>query len=139
MSGDVRFIRVRGRIVPIRGGHAKKEMAKGSKPTGLVFKMKPTTAGERFGSGFRRFGKVGLGVGGFFGGAAGALTVASQSLGSRGRALGIAAGAVAGGIAGAAQGGLSWGLVGGGLTAAFGPRHKAQVVGVRFMGRKKKK
>lgn len=147
MSGDVRFVRIGGRIVPIRGkgngqgGGKAKAAPQPAKRTTLILKVKKTTAGERFKSGFKRFGTMGAYAGGALGGVGGAIAggAAGGKQGGRlGVGLGAAAGLVAGAAAGAVQGGVSWGLWGGGASAAFGRRRKIEVVRPRLAGRKKK-
>lgn len=130
MAGDVRFARIHGRIVPIRGGHAQAELKKGKKPTGIIFKTKPVSAGQRF----ARSGKLGAKAGAIFGAAQGAAIGAFRSpFKGKQKAVFVASAAVGGAISGAVQ----FGLLGGAFGAVFGPRHQAVPVAMRFKGKKK--
>lgn len=141
-----RFIRVHGRIVPIKDGQssgsAPKKAATRGKPLGLIAEVRTrnTTVGSRFAAGFKGVGKVGAFVGALAGGAMGLAqggAAVGQHLGrlggkmtagrfALGSAATLGAGVLGAGV-GALSAGLQWGLIGGGINAGFGARKQMSV------------
>lgn len=121
-TGKVRFIRVHGRVVPVR--------SKGGdniKPVGIAARLRKVSAGERFKQG----AKVGSVIGAIGGGAATAALVAMAGAGGKN--------ALVQGAVGAVRGGIGWGLLGGAGNALFGRREQVQfgIVGEKIIRKKR--
>lgn len=120
---NVRFVRINGRVVPIRGqgpsNQAPKKIDINKMRIGIA--KRDISAGERFEKGFGIGSKIGAGVGGI-GGAIGSF--AASEGGIKKRLLMTGAGAVLGGV----TTGLGWGVLGGAGNAAFGKRKEQKIV-----------
>ena len=121
-DGNVRFVRIRGRVVPIRGKGGEKVPAK-PKTTKVMIGVatRDIGAGERFKSGFKGVGQFGAILGGMGGAVGGAMA-------SKGGMFKMAGGMAAGALGGAVGTGLLWGGIGGVANSIVGKRKETRII-----------